>query len=341
MANNTYTPINWINGPGGGTPINATNLNRMEAGISKAYDAIFTTVPNDSAIKAEITAAKNAAIQQAHEKDNAVKTEIANTYAKKTEIPNVSNFVTTTELTAHYYTVEETDTAISDAIDKITIPDLKGYAKKTDIPTKVSAFENDKNYLTQQSLDGYATEAFVAEKIAEAELSGGGDVDLSNYYTRSETDTKFVTNDLISTNAGMNVPSESKPKAEGITSIAIGYEAYAEFEDSVAIGYGAYSSEDAQIAIGRYNDETAEKVFIIGNGESHKNRSNAHTLDWDGNAWFAGGVTVSTVDEDGVPEFTPTQENHLTTKFYVDNEIAGLQNDIKQQITDMLLNGTW
>ena len=33
-------------------------------------------------------------------------------------------------------------------------------------------------------------------------------------------------------------------------------------------------------------------AHIIGNGTSEEDRSNAHTLDWDGNAWFAGEVYV-------------------------------------------------
>lgn len=60
----------------------------------------------------------------------------------------------------------------------------KEYALKKDIPTiptKISAFENDKQY---------ATESFVEKKITEAELGGGegGSVDLSAYYTKDETD---------------------------------------------------------------------------------------------------------------------------------------------------------
>ena len=39
-------------------------------------------------------------------------------------------------------------------------------------------------------MTGYATEQFVKDKIAEAQLSGG-DVDLSNYYTKSEVDKKI------------------------------------------------------------------------------------------------------------------------------------------------------
>lgn len=44
--------------------------------------------------------------------------------------------------------------------------------------------------IPEADLTGYATEEYVAKKIAEAELSEG-DVDLSAYYTKSETDKKI------------------------------------------------------------------------------------------------------------------------------------------------------
>jgi hypothetical protein len=31
----------------------------------------------------------------------------------------------------------------------------------------------------------------------------------------------------------------------------------------------------------------------VGNGIDENNRSNAHTVDWDGNAWFAGSLTFN------------------------------------------------
>lgn len=41
---------------------------------------------------------------------------------------------------------------------------------------------------------------------------------------------------------------------------------------------------------GRYNvaDSAGKYAHIVGNGTSENARSNAHTLDWEGNAWFAG-----------------------------------------------------
>ena len=51
-----------------------------------------------------------------------------------------------------------------------------------------------------------------------------------------------------------------------------------------------------------YAGHTAEGKYahIVGNGISDTERSNAHTLDWDGNAWFAGDIYVGgTSQKDG------------------------------------------
>ena len=90
-----------------------------------------------------------------------------------------------------YYTKAQTDSAIGEAVNSIEIPepDLSPYAKVADIPTKVSQLENDKGYLTEhQSLDGLATEKYVDDAIAAIDIPEA-DVDLSNYYTKEETDT--------------------------------------------------------------------------------------------------------------------------------------------------------
>ena len=70
---------------------------------------------------------------------------------------------------------------------------------EVNIPTKVSELENDSNYLssvpleyvteTELSEKEFATESFVMNKIAEAELSGG-EVDLSGLATKDELNAK-------------------------------------------------------------------------------------------------------------------------------------------------------
>ena len=49
-----------------------------------------------------------------------------------------------------------------------------------------------------------------------------------------------------------------------------------------------------------YADSDAEGKYahIVGNGTGENDRSNAHTLDWEGNAWFAGDVYVGGSSQD-------------------------------------------
>jgi len=37
----TYTPKDWSDNPGGGTPIKAADLDRMEQGIADAHDGLY------------------------------------------------------------------------------------------------------------------------------------------------------------------------------------------------------------------------------------------------------------------------------------------------------------
>ena len=71
---------------------------------------------------------------------------------------------------------------------------------------------------------------------------------------------------------------------------------------------GAYNIKDITI------EETGENTYlhIAGNGTSDTNRSNAHTLDWSGNAWFAGKVTVGSDAEE------------LATKSDLDAKLGGV-----------------
>ena len=98
---------------------------------------------------------------------------------------------------------------------------------------------------------------------------------------------------------------------EGMGSHVEGVASHAEGEASHAEGWSTYACGEYQHVQGRCNvKDTANKyAHIVGNGSSDANRSNAHTLDWSGNAWFAGKVTANG---------TPSAANDLVTKQYVD-----------------------
>lgn len=82
-------------------------------------------------------------------------------------------------------------------------------------------------------------------------------------------------------------------RATGTSSHAEGYNATATGAYSHVEGESTIASGEHQHVQGRYNvaDATSEYAHIVGNGTRNA-RSNAHTVDWDGNAWFAGDVYV-------------------------------------------------
>lgn len=89
--------------------------------------------------------------------------------------------------------------------------------------------------------------------------------------------------------------------SEGRETNAIGEGSHSEGDNTAAIGayshtegQGTKATGDFSHVQGRYNIEDTEGryVHIVGNGEDDENRSNAHTLDWYGNAWYANSVAA-------------------------------------------------
>lgn len=112
--------------------------------------------------------------------------------------------------------------------------------------------------------------------------------------------------------------------AEGQASHAEGYYTQAIANYSHAEGNRTKASSESQHAQGKYNivDENNIYAHIVGNGTTEHARSNAHTLDWEGNAWFAGdvyiGSTSGTNKDDGSKKLA-TEEyiNNITPTFTV------------------------
>ena len=111
---------------------------------------------------------------------NAINSIDLSAYAKKKDIPSLEGYVTEEQLNAKGYLTEHQD--------------LSSYALKTEIP----------------SLNGYATTQYVDNAIAN--VPSGGNVDLSNYYTKAETNALIPSTDGLATteyvdNAVSNIPA--------------------------------------------------------------------------------------------------------------------------------------
>ena len=108
----------------------------------------------------------------------------------------------------------------------------------------------------------------------------------------------------------MTIASGMYSHTEGHTTKAYGFYSHAEGVGTIA--RGSYSHVQGKYNIEDTNDKYAH-IVGNGNGNTSSTRSNAHTLDWNGNAWFQGNVSING---------TPTNDNDLTTKKYVDNAMA-------------------
>lgn len=119
--------------------------------------------------------------------------------------------------------------------------------------------------------------------------------------------------------------SGSYSHSEGISNTASGNYSHAEGNDTTAAGIGAHAQGKGTIAnaqyefvFGTYNiadfpniqdHSPYSYIEIVGNGTAVNARSNARTLDWDGNEVLAGKLTIGT---------TPTADMDVTNKSYVD-----------------------
>ena len=119
-------------------------------------------------------------------------------------------------------------------------------------------------------------------------------------------------------------------KAPGSDSHAEGTQTTASGSSSHAEGYLTTASGNYSHVQGKYNIKDSSNTYadIIGNGTSTQS-SNAATVDWSGNAWFAGdvytGSTSGTNKDDG--------SKKLATEEYVNSSIAAGGTDISLGLT--------
>ena len=127
--------------------------------------------------------------------------------------------------------------------------------------------------------------------------------------------------------------------AEGYTTIASGQSSHTEGNGTQAYGISSHAEGNCTIAFkdyshtegnftyarsenqhvqGKYNieDDSGTYAHIVGNGTAHTARSNAHTLDWSGNAWFAGTI-------EGKALILPSSTKGSTKRFKITVDDSG------------------
>ena len=202
---------------------------------------------------------------------------------------------------------------------------LKGYATTLDLNNKANKEHTHDEYITQDILDDVISEIDCSElNLEDFTVSNSISIkrvenSIIGQYSVSEGDNTAATG-YASHSEGYNTIASGKTShAEGNSTKAIGYSAHAEGYktlagldsshaegyDTIAAGYASHSEgystkafSDYQHVQGKFNIEDSDEIYahIVGNGflddEGQATLSNAHTLDWDGNAWFAGNVKI-------------------------------------------------
>lgn len=130
--------------------------------------------------------------------------------------------------------------------------------------------------------EGYGTTA-----SAQAAHSEGYNTYATGKYSHVEGYNSKATADMAHAENYGTEASGKNSHAEGLISIAKGNGSHAE-------GFGTVASGKYQHVQGKYNVEDTEGRYahIVGGG-SDAERRNIHTLDWEGNAEYAGDVTAT------------------------------------------------
>lgn len=150
------------------------------------------------------------------------------------------------------------------------------------------------------------TEEIYVDKSASERIKLGGGSGATNLVNGSGTgsikmiNAKGTQGNYAFAEGNQTTASGNASHAEGIVTYATALAAHAEGkftqangEQSHVEGLGTQADSAYQHVEGQYNivDANGTYAHIIGNGLS-TSRSNAHTIDWDGNAWYQGNIKL-------------------------------------------------
>ena len=185
------------------------------------------------------------------------------------------------------------------------------HTKSTDCVVKVDADISsikklDSKFIDFPFIEGTGADSIIFNSIDKTsgymnEASGKGSF-ASGYLTEATGEYSHVEGEHSEATGKSSHAEGFGAKANGKFSHAECRNTEANGSDSHAEGNGTVANGECQHSQGKYNiiDTDGKYLHIVGNGRDISNRSNAHTLDWSGNAWFAGEVKVGGTGQDDI-----------------------------------------
>lgn len=195
-------------------------------------------------------------------------------------------------------------TVLSDCFEIVARTKPEEYAYEEDeincwqeLDERLTRFEENVEEVITEGIEAYFAanplEAGVGKAVGEgAEIFNDYENNVAlGSYSHAEGYESYVSG-FAAHAEGYSNATKDYAHAEGYLTEAMGVGSHAEGCSTSAFG-------DYQHVQGKLNLEDIEKKYahIVGNGRFPEGdgewiRSNAHTLDWEGNAWFAGNVRV-------------------------------------------------
>lgn len=214
--------------------------------------------------------------------------------------------------------------------DYATCTNLRNGSAEGSIRT-ISATEESSTY----TIGGYAlAEGYDTRSSGNYSHAEGFKTNASGEYSHAEAYRTKASGAQSHAEGSWTQALDSSSHSEGNRTIASAEFSHAEGDSTTAQGKTSHSEGTETIANhlsqhvqGEYNiadDSTAAAnargnyAHIVGNGTSDSARSNAHTLDWSGNAWFAGDVYVGST--------SGTNKDAGSKKLITADEVAGAIN---------------
>lgn len=217
-----------------------------------------------------------------------------------------------------YQTKSEVATAVSDgAKNKVDKVDGKGLSTNDFTTAEKNKLANIDDNATATTVDSELSDTStnpVQNKVVKAELDKKaptanpvftGSISMGRDADYSVGENSMAIGNAVSASGKNSFVTGTEAHAKGISSYASGgycysngdyshsegYRTSASGKGSHAEGYGTQAASDYQHVQGKCNVEDTESKYahIVGGG-TLKERKNIHTIDWDGNAEYAGDV---------------------------------------------------
>lgn len=155
----------------------------------------------------------------------------------------------------------------------------------------ISVDSTNKTFTVDKTLSSTAITQREAFSLTSGALGSGSHIEgegalASGAYSHAEGSCTVASGTNSHAEGNGTIAARASSHAEGRKTQASGNYSHAE-------GYYTIAAGERQHVQGQYNIEDTENIYshIVGNGSS-TTRSNAHTLDWSGNAWYAGNISA-------------------------------------------------